>query len=339
MRDIGAVAGVSHSTVSRVLNNAPSMIAIPPRTRERVQSAARQLGYRPNPHARSLRGAPTKLLGSIVRDFSDAFFAGAIEALAVEAMAHGYNVVLGHAQGHLEEAIALPAVLEIRHTDAVVLMGDMQDQPKLLADLRNSLVPVVALWQGSSPIEFPTVDVDDRGGIVTAVEHLLGLGHRRIACVSAGLPGGNPHRENAYIEAMGSRFSDMPNGYIQRVENALSGGEDALAVLLGQPEPPTAIVATTDLVAIGVLHAAHRLGCSVPRDLSVVGFDDIPIAAHTVPALTTLRMPIPEMVGTAVGLAIALARDPSVPRVPSVQVFEPKLILRDSTAPPRSAAP
>lgn len=332
MRDIGAVAGVSASTVSRVLNDAPSMIEIAPSTRERVLSAARQLGYRPNPHARSLRGAPTKLLGSIVRDFSDAFFAGAIEALAVEAMAHGYNIVLGHAQGRLEEAIALPTVLEIRHTDAVVLMGDMQDQPKLLADLRNSIVPVVALWQGSSPIEFPTVDVDDRGGILTGIQHLVSLGHTRIACVSARLPGGNPHREDAYIEAMTRQFGVVPDGYLQRVENSLSGGEDALALMLGLPEPPTAIIATTDLVAVGILQAAHRLGCSVPADLSVVGFDDIPIAAHTVPALTTLRMPISAMVTTAVGMAIGLAHDPSAPRPPSVRVFEPELILRDSTA-------
>ena len=98
MRDIARVAGVSQSTVSRVFNDAPTRVPIAAETRERVIVAARELGYRPNPHARGLRGASTMLIGAVVRDFSDPFFAGAIEALAVEAMARGYNVVLGHAQ-------------------------------------------------------------------------------------------------------------------------------------------------------------------------------------------------------------------------------------------------
>ena len=157
MRDIAAKAGVSQSTVSRVLNDAPTRVPIAAETRERVIEAARELGYRPNPLARALRGAPTNLMGAVVRDFSDPFFANAIERLAVEAMANGYNVVLGHAHGRLDESIPLSEVLETRHTDAIILLGDMQDQPRLLADLRASHVPVVALWQGSSPREFPTI--------------------------------------------------------------------------------------------------------------------------------------------------------------------------------------
>ena len=136
MRDIAAVANVSQSTVSRVLNNAPTRVPIAEETRERVTLAARKLGYRPNPLARGLRGAPTMLLGAVVRDITDPFFAGAIEALSIEAMARGYNVVLGHAQGRTDQALALTAVLETRHCDAIVLLGDMQDQPRLLADLR-----------------------------------------------------------------------------------------------------------------------------------------------------------------------------------------------------------
>jgi len=111
MRDIAEVAGVSQSTVSRVLNDAPTRVPIAPATRERVNEAARQLGYRPNPLARGLRGASTMLIGAVVRDFSDPFFATAIEALAVEAMARGYNVVLGHAHGRVDEGLGLTSVL------------------------------------------------------------------------------------------------------------------------------------------------------------------------------------------------------------------------------------
>jgi DNA-binding LacI/PurR family transcriptional regulator len=274
------------------------------------------------------------LVGAVVRDFSDPFFAGAIEALAVEAMTHGYNVVLGHAQGRLDEGIALTTVLETRHTDAIVLLGDMQDQPRLLNDLRASPVPVVALWQGSSPLEFPTAEPDDRAGIRKGLDHVTDLGHTRIAFVSSHLQGDFRQREDAYTEFMYERWGGVPDGYLQRVPNTLAGGEEALRTLLGLAEPPTAVCNSTDLVAIGVLHAAHNLGASVPERLSVVGFDDILIAAHTVPALTTLRMPIVEMVREAVGIAIDLARDPTASRSPRRIVFEPELVVRQSTGPP-----
>lgn len=334
MRDIATRAGVSQSTVSRVLNDAPTRVPIAAETRERVMDAARAVGYRPNPLARALRGAPTMLMGAVVRDFSDPFFASAIETLAVEAMANGYNVVLGHAHGRLDEAIALSTVLETRHTDAIILLGYMQDQPRLLADLRGSRVPVVALWQGSSPREFPTMDVDDRAGVRTGLEHLVELGHRRIAFVSGELPGHNPIREDTYLEFMAGGLGGVPDGYVQHVPNALAGGESALRALLELSPQPTAIVASTDLVAVGVLHAAYSSGRQVPRELSVVGYDDLPIAAHTVPALTTLRMPIGEMVGAGVRLAIELARNPGVSRDPRIEVFRPSLIVRESTAPP-----
>ena len=204
MRDIAVAAGVSQSTVSRVLNDAPTRVPIAPQTRERVTAAARELGYRPNPLARALRGAPTMLLGAVVRDFSDPFFADAIEAL------------------------------------------------------------------------------------------------------------------------------------VREVPNTLGGAEDAVRALIELPEPPTAIVATTDLVAVGVLHAAYSLGRTVPDQLSVVGFDDILIAAHTVPALTTLRMPTTEIVREGVNTAIDLARDGSAPRDPRIRVFEPTLVVRQSTSPPPS---
>src|SRR3954463_2593558 len=197
MRDIAAMAGVSQSTVSRVLNDAPTRVPIAQATRDRVVLAARGLGYRPNPLARGLRGAATMLLGAVVRDITDPFFAGAVEALSVEAMARGYNVVLGNAHARADEAYALAAVLETRHCDAIVLLGDMQDQPQLLADLHDSFVPVVALWQGSTLHELPAVDVDNEAGVLAGLEHLVGLGHRRIGFVSGRRFGDLREREAA----------------------------------------------------------------------------------------------------------------------------------------------
>jgi DNA-binding LacI/PurR family transcriptional regulator len=336
MRDIALAAGVSQSTVSRVLNDAETSVPIAAQTRERVHEAALRLGYRPNPLARALRGAPTMLIGVIVRDFSDPFFAGALEALAVETMAHGYSIILGHAQGRPQEEIALTSVLETRHCDAIILFGDMHDQPRLMADLREASEPVVALWQGNSPLEFPTVDVDD-AGVVVGVEHLIELGHERIGFVSAFLPGDNPQRLNAFVEAVEARLGPLPKGYVERCPNTLAGGEAALRALLSLSEPPTAVVCSTDLSAVGGLHAAHDLGRIVPDDLSIVGFDDLMYAAYTIPALTTLRMPTSEIVAEGVRLAVEFVRDPAASRVPRLMVYDPTLIIRESTAPPRRA--
>jgi len=334
MRDIAAAADVSQSTVSRVLSGAETRVPIAERTRERVIEASRQLGYRPNPLARGLRGASTNLIGAVVRDFSDPFFAEAIEALVKETMAHGYNVVLGHIHPRLEEAIPLTSVLETRHTDAVILLGDLRVHPQLLADLRGSQVPVVGLWQGTGRLEFPSADTDDRAGIRAGLQHLADLGHRRIAFVSAELPGDFWVREVAYTDFMRERFDGVPAGYVQRCPNTLAGGDAALRRLMALPEAPTAVATSTDLLAVGVLHAAHSLGATVPEHLSVVGFDDILISSHTVPALTTSRMPTAKLVNYAVDLAVTLSRDPEAPREPSLQIFEPDLVVRDSTARP-----
>jgi DNA-binding LacI/PurR family transcriptional regulator len=333
MRDIADAAGVSQSTVSRVLNGAPTNVPIALETRERITRTALGLGYRPNPLARALRGAPTMLLGAVVRDFSDPFFAGALEVLAAEAIARGYNILLGHVQGREFEGLGLTAILEPRHCDAVLILGDMQDQPRLLADLRDANGPVVALWQGRSPVRFPTVDVDDRAGTAIGLEHLFQLGHERIGFVSASLPGDNPTREEAFIECMTARFGSVPNGYVQRCESTMAGGEAAIKALLGLPEPPTAIACSNDLAAVGVLHGAHSLGVLVPDRLSVVGYDDLMFAPYLVPALTTLRMPTTEIVTEAVKTTMELIHDRAASRAPRRTVFEPTLVVRESTAP------
>ena len=338
MRDIASAAGVSMSTVSRVLNDAPSRVPITPVTRDRVVREATRLGFRPNPFARALRGAPTKLLGAIVRDFGDPFFAWAIEALAMEATAHGYNLLFGHSQGYREDGLALPAVLAPWHCDAVLVLGEISGQPWLIEGLRGVREPVVAMWQGQSPTWFPTVDVDDRRGVALGLEHLVELGHERIAFVSARLPGDNPDREQSYVDFMAERFGGVPDGYLQRCENSLAGGERALKSLLRLPVTPTAVACANDVAAVGVLHGAHSRGVPVPDALSVVGYDDLMFAAYTIPALTTLRMPTAEIVREGVRMAMELVQHPSPSRSPSKTLFAPTLIVRGSAARPRDTA-
>jgi DNA-binding LacI/PurR family transcriptional regulator len=332
MRDVATATGVSQSTVSRVLSGAPTVVPIAPDTRERVLDAARRLGYRPNPLARGLRGSRTMLVGVIVREITDPFFAGAVEAVSTEAGRLGYNVVLGTAHARADEAIALWAVLEARHCDAIVLLGDMRDQPRLIEDLRTSHVPVVALWEGSRPTSIPSVSVDNRAGIDAVVDHLVGLGHRRIAFAGGRRLGDIAEREEAFIDAVARSGEPPPKSYVRSTDNSPASGGEMLRALLDLAQPPTAVVFATDVLALGALHEAHIRGLRVPQDLSITGFDDIPMAAYAVPALTTVRMPVREMVSAAV--AMVINREASETATPVNPILAPSMVVRASTAAP-----
>lgn len=360
MKDIATATGVSRSTVSRILNDAPLPVPIATETRERVMAAAREMGYRPNPLARALHGAPMMLLGAIVRDITDPFFAVAIEAVSVEARSLGYNIVLGHAHAQAVEAHALAALLEARQCDAILLLGDMGDQPRLLDDLRDTHVPVVALWQGSELDLIPGVSVDNRSGIASAMRHLSALGHRRIAFIGGRMLGDIRERQAAYAEAMADLLGEVPAGYIQHVANSPGDGETAFRALMRLSPRPTAIIASTDVLAIGVLRGALVMGIRIPEDLSVVGFDDIPMATFTLPRLTTVRMPLAEMAAAAIAMAVGAtsrtvgdgAGDDRHPAAGDgapgsaigtgdvalhgralTRLFQPKMVVRESTGP------
>jgi DNA-binding LacI/PurR family transcriptional regulator len=207
----------------------------------------------------------------------------------------------------------------------------MRDEPKFLEDLRASQTPVIALWHGSELDGVPTVNIDNRAGMVAALDHLLELGHTRIAFVGGRPLGDIRERRTAYIEHLEGHGIDVPDDYVHNVSNDPSGGDAALRALHALERPPTAVVCSTDHLATGVLHAAADLGVPVPGALSVVGFDDIPIASYTVPSLTTVHMPVNEMTAVAARLAMDEPEDGSAP-AESVLV-SPSLVVRKSTGP------
>ncbi len=337
MRDIAEATNVSQSTVSRVLSDSPTAIPIAAATRERVLETAKRLGYRPNPLARGLMGARTMLLGAVIRDITDPSFPAIIEAVTTEARRHGYNVVLGHAQGSVGEAVELWAILESRHCDAILLLGDLSDQPALIEGLESTREPVVALWHGSRSTIIPTVNVDNRAAITTVMEHLASLGHERIAFVGRKLLGDIVEREEAYEAFLKQRGWQVRAEYMPDTVNEYEGGMEALHHLMSLDEPPTAIVGATDVQAIGLVHAALQRGLRVPEDVSVTGIDDIPGAHVIMPPLTTMRMPVRAMVKAAMDIAIGLLDRASQPAMDLHPVFQAELVVRDSTGPPPAA--
>ena len=329
MQDIARASGVSQSTVSRVLNDTLTSVPIAEGTRRRVLDVAARLGYRPNPLARGLRGAKTMLLGVIVREISDLFFTLVVDALTTAARRRNYNVVLGTAHSQADEAIVLRAVLETRHCDGIVVLGDMRDQPRLLDDLGAAHVPVVTLWQGGALGGVATVTIDNRGGIASAVDHLAALGHRKF-----GFIGGDPlvdivERRAAFADRVAEHGFRVDDDSVVLGSNTPGAGADAFRRLMRLADPPTAIVTANDTVAIGALHAAHALGIVVPDQVSIVGFDDIAIADYTAPPLTTVRQPVDEMAERAVALAVDLPSPPG-----SHHVFPTTLHVRQSTGRP-----
>ncbi len=311
IRDVAEQAGVSQSTVSRVLSGSKTQIPISQETRERVQRVAEELGYRPHPGARALSGKGTGLLGLIMREVNDPFFAELIEVVSNVAKEEGYDLVLGNAKRDPENALVLrDRMLDLRYCDGILLCGDLRESPedqtflaKMARDHR-----LVSVSRGSKQLvrNTPSVGIDNRKGVFLALDYLTQLGHRRIACMNAGRVGDLWERLEAYREFMQDRFGEVPEEYIQPAENSYKGGYEATRYLLSLPTPPTAILAMDDVMAIGALGAAIDLGWAIPGDLSIIGFDDLEVGAYIRPALTTIRQPMEEIGRKAVELLLKM---------------------------------
>lgn len=342
IHDVAILAGVSESTVSRVVSGADTPITISEETRERVLQAARELAYRPHPSARALRGKGTNLLGLIVREIDDPFFSQLIEAIGNVAKENSYDLVLGYAKSDPQEALALSEILDLRYCDGLFLLGDLQESPQdqsFLAKLATNYT-LVPLCRGSGELigDSPSVSVDNRKGARLALEYLDHLGHERIAFIGAGRLGDLHERQEAYLAFRQQKSREPIEGYVQVAENSMAGGYRAMAALLSLPQPPSAVFAADDTMAIGALKAAADRHWAVPADVSVVGFDDVKIAAYLHPALTTVHQPIEQIGRKAVELLLAMVRAKEVPAPAPHLLIEPELVVRDSCAPPRSAS-
>lgn len=339
IRDVAEQAGVSQSTVSRVLNCADTQIPISQETRQRVQRVATELGYRPHPGARSLSGSGTGLIGIITREINDPFFAELIDVISNMAKEEGYDLVLGNAKREPENALALrDRMLDPRHCDGLLLCGDLRESAEdhTFLDSMGRDHRLVSVSRGSQHLvgSTPSVDIDNRKGALLALDHLAQLGHQRIACMNVGRVGDLWERLEAYREFMQEGFGGVPENYVQPTKNSYDGGYKATKRLLSLPTPPTALFAMDDTMAIGALGAAVDMGWAVPADLSIVGFDDMEVAAYVRPALTTVRQPTEELGRKALELLLTMIEG-EVPCDPCPRlVLEPELIIRDSCGPP-----
>lgn len=306
INDVAALAEVSRQTVSNVLN-APQRVSAP--TRERVEQAIARLGYHPNRGARNLRSQATRLLGyrvspapsGSINIVLDRF----LHALSDTAGEHGYQLLLFASPDGAGELAAYDELLRSKAVDGFVLSETNYDDPRI-AHLRRAEVPFSVFGRTGDEQEHGWVDVDNAAGTRQAVEHLIATGRRDIAFV--GWPEGSitgDERARGYREALQAAGLPVREGRQSRGMDALQSGLDAGGRWLDGDTPPDAVVAASDLLAIGVVRAARQRGVSVGDELAVTGFDDTPIAALLDPPLTSVRQPIEEVAGHIVRRLIA----------------------------------
>lgn len=330
-RDVAALAGVSQSTVSRVLGSGKSAGFISEETARRVREAAEQLGYSPHPIARALRGDRTNLIGLIVREIADPFFAHMIELISAEIRKLEMNMVLIYAHSDPNEVLAMTEILDVRQYDGMIFLGDLRNDESVLQSIRRNSVPAVALCRGRKSIPIPTINCDNAAGMEMLIEHVLSLGHRHLAFIDGGWYGDSLERRETFLAYKRTTNRDVTFHWVQAEANDYHGGYQAMQSLLDMVPRPTAVLSSDDSLAIGALKAATDAGIRVPADISLTGFDDIELSLFTSPSLTTVRQPLEGMVSKAVEIMMLQINGEAVPAEDEFITVKPELIVRGST--------
>jgi len=333
IKDVAKNAGVSIATVSYVLNDSG---AVSEATRQRVLQAVERLGYRPSVIAKGLQARESRMIGYSWRPVPPNQFNPILEkfihSMAEAAARHDYHVLTFPCPEPYDEVDVYREMVKNGRVDGFILPNTNLNDRRIRYLLDEGF-PFVAFGRSNSEWDFPWVDVDGADGVKQAVAYLIELDHQRIACLAwpeASLTG--QYRLDGYQEAMASAALPVDPAWIVRVENDYYSAYRATQSWLGLPtnRRPTAVVALTDLMALGVINAATDAGMTVGRDLAVIGFDDAPIAGYLRPSLTSLRQPIAEIGEWVVTTLIELVRGETPS--PAQMLLKPRLIVRDSTA-------
>jgi len=331
IRDVAAAAGVSVATVSRVLSPATADVPMRKETRDKVVRAIDELGYRPNDLARALLHHRTAAIGLVVPDISNPYYPPLVRGVEDVASSRGYRVVLCNTDRDPAKITGYLDTLIKTRVDGIVVAGggwaDVPDRTAVLGRYRTGLVAV-----GRHLTAHPSVRIDNVAASRAAAEHLIGLGHRRIAFV-----GGPASSTTVQDRAQGFRDALKASGLDGRAPVVRYGdfteesGYELTREMLRLARPPTALLCANDRVALGAYAAAADTACRIPDDVSVVGFDDTPIARYVRPTLTTVAIPTYEMGSAAMRLLLAQFEGDGGP---ALETMPTRLVVRDSAAAP-----
>lgn len=329
LADIAAAAGVSLATASRTLSQ-PGIVS--PETRSRVRAAVAELGGGwPNAGARAAGDAG---VAAIVPTLDNAIFSRCLQAMQTRLAEAGRHLLVASSDHHPDTETTVIRGLLARGVDGLILVG-AQRPVEAWSLLEGAGVPVVLTWCGAPG--FDAVVVDNRAAGRRATEHLLALGHTRLGVV-CGMTRFNDRqraRLDGVREALAARGLDLPEWRVSEQDFTLAGGRGGCSALLALAEPPTAIVCGIDHLAVGCLVEAQARGLAVPGDLSVVGIDNLEMAAHLSPSLTTVHIPTARIGATAAERMLERLSRQDAPRVTELPI---ELVVRRSSGPARCAA-
>lgn len=328
IREIAKMSGVSVATVSRVINNPDS---VRPEKRQAVLNAIEKIAYVNDGLARALAGGKTMTLGLVIPTITNSIYASSTQAIQRIAQHAGYSVILGVSDFDPDlETLIIRRLVE-RRVDGLILTGGEHD-PSVFRILNNQNIPFVLTWRLARETDIPCVSFDNYSAGRLAMKHLLDLGHRRIGliCGRSDVNDRARERRRAFEDGLAEIGASVDPELVFERDFEFIEGHAAMYRMLKAPDPPTAVFAANDILAIGAIAQCRESGVSVPRDISVIGFDDLPIARFSSPGLTTVHVPANSMGRIAATRLLQLINGEPVP---SQDVLPVELVVRDSTAP------
>jgi DNA-binding LacI/PurR family transcriptional regulator len=326
-------AGVSTATVSRVMNGTAN---VSPETAKRVREAVEALNFYPDVNARALGSGRSGLYGLIISDITNPYFPELVKAFEDIAVEHGQDVLIANTDYDPKRMETCVVRMLQRKVDGVAIMTSEMEEG-LIRTFSQRQIPTIFMDAVTGVGQASTVSVDYAGGITQAMQHLFELGHRDIAFISGPLALSSARtRAEAFQAAMREHGNTIRRGWLQQGDHRVEGGHHAMMRILESGRLPTAVLGSNDLTAIGAMGAIHEEGLAIPRDISVVGFDDIALSAYRFPSLTTVRVPRRELASTAFR-ALFRERGETSPRSRRLHrhVIKTRLVIRRSTGEPR----
>ncbi|MFB0537887.1 MAG: LacI family DNA-binding transcriptional regulator [Anaerolineae bacterium] len=325
MKDVAHRAGVSPTTVSHVINETRF---VSEELRARVLEAMEELNYQPSAVARSLRRKETQTIGMIVPDSTNPFFAEVARGIEDTSFGQGYSVILCNSDGDMEKEQFYINVLVEKRVDGIIFVAAGGSAQHLRSLLERDM-PLVIVDREIAGVEVDSVLTDNLQGGYLATKHLIELGHRRIGCI-AGPSDLTPSAERVtgYKRALAEHNLVVNEHLIRKGDFQYESGCEAVREFLTMDEPPTAVFACNDLMAVGAISGVRKRGWRVPEDLAIVGFDDIALASFTNPPLTTIAQPKYEIGILAAQMLMERIKDETMP--PRRHLLETTLVVRES---------
>ncbi|HKJ66555.1 MAG TPA: LacI family DNA-binding transcriptional regulator [bacterium] len=328
LRDVARYAGVSTATVSRVLNS-PEKVSAP--TRAKVIAAISKLGYRPNRVARRLSGRKdaARMISLIIPDIQNPFYSFVARGVEDVANQNDCTLILGNADGNASKEETYLNVVRAESVDGIIAPPIDQSKDSIVVRLVQEGIPVVSIDGPLHHVEVDSVYVDNMKGSAEAVQYLIQLGHHRIAILCGPLNYlGFKERFGGYKQAMAANQIPLVERYLKFGQSSQEMGRILAEELLALETPPTAIFTSDNLFTAGAMEAMYSLGLSIPNDVSIIGFDDIPVMRSYNPPLTAVRQSAYNLGNTAAELLFERIKHPG--RKSEKIILEPELIVRDS---------